>query len=246
MPETNITKFPPVFNENPQGDTARYVVSLGKFLRPRLFIIGGYEFIFPLGTEGMRLVGNATLAEHKYVGWGFTEVQVVHRDSARIELSGNLPGKTGATNVQALRYLLTAPDPADYKRLELPGIFPQAQKVVMDSYEFQREESDPWGFTYTCTLVRVGLGGVVDLTAASTDPVPGQGKGESGRTFTVSQTYRTLRAISAVVYGDANKWRNLYTLNKYTLEQWLREEHPQWSMQTLPLVVLPLGMVLSF
>jgi hypothetical protein len=242
----NTSVFPPTINELDKArlDSSRYVVPLTAFQRPRIYIIGGGEFQFPLGTEGMRLSGAATLAEHKYVSDNAPSIQVTHRDATTIELSGIFPGRTSTQNMRALRQLLMQADPPDSKRLELPGILMQAQKVVADTWEFSRVEESQWDFNYSVTLRVVGI-----TTPSKTTPTAhtatgpkGNPKGASIHQFSVIRGIQTLRAVSYQIYGSADRWKDLYLLNKPELSKMF----PSALISTMPTKVLPLGTKLKF
>src|SRR6266542_1406411 len=65
-------------------DAAAYIIALGRFVWPRIYIPGKASFVFPLGTEGLRLFGSAALGIHKYIGDNAAVVEVMHRDERRI------------------------------------------------------------------------------------------------------------------------------------------------------------------
>lgn len=240
MPRVNL--FPGANSE----DTAQYVVPLSKFQRPRLYVVGGGEFEFPLGTEGLRLAGAATLAEHKYVSDNAPAIQVTHRDASTIEMTGVFPGLTGASNVRALKQLLVQVDPPDGKRLELPGILTQAQKVVADSWDFSRAEDSQWDFAYTVNFRIIGVGAAAKGTSPISPAAPtgpkGSTKGQSIHTATVVQGLQTLRMMSFQVYGDPDRWKELYTENKPALSKL----YPSAQVASMPTKLLPLGMKLKY
>jgi hypothetical protein len=148
----------------------------------------------------------------------------------------------------ALRYLLTAPDPADFKRLELPGIFSQAQKVVTDNYRFSRIDGDSFGFSYQVTLVRVGLGDTVNMSTANSNPTVGPNEQDRGvgRTFAVRSGARTLKQLAKTLYGDPNKWRQIYEMNKYTLEKFFNGQQLIYPMEAIAMTPLPIGMSITY
>jgi hypothetical protein len=229
-------------------DGAAYVIPLGRFQRPRFYVIGGLEFEWPGGTEGLMLAGNATLAEHLYIGDNVAELQVVHRANERIEMSGQFPGRTGAANVRLLRAVLRAVDPPDHKRLELPGILTQAQKVIAESWEFTHDNEGRIGsFDYAITFRITGPGGSVDqpqllsTQAQLIDPIT-VGRGDPARVFIVRDKRRTIRAIAFEVFGNPNLWRRLYDLNIRLLTDLLGD----LPLSQIPTVELPLGTKVEF
>lgn len=214
-----------VANIDPTDNTV-YIVPRSLWHRPRFYIIGGLSFEWPLGTEDIILSGTVTLAKHLYIGDDIAEVQVVHRDDATVEMSGTFPGKTGAQNMKLCRNVIRAPDPPGHKRLELPGIYPTAQKVVVESYQFQRSRDDSsMSWEYTITFSLTGPGGSVDqpqalLSQAPTVGFPAAFRGSSARSYTVKGLRRTLRTIAFEVYGDPNSWKKLFQLNEQTLDDY--------------------------
>lgn len=141
------------------SDPAKFLVQARRFSRPRLSIPAGPSFVWPGGMEGVRLSGTNKLAVHTYLGLHNAQVQVLHRDEARIEMSGMFLGETGAENVRALRNVLTAIYPDEGAILILPGIFTDEQRVFCESYDFDKpEEERNDSFTYQVTFVRVGVG----------------------------------------------------------------------------------------
>jgi hypothetical protein len=223
-----VNPFPPPASPTKHDDPAAYVVPLTAFQRPRLYIIGGDEFEWPLGTEGWELSGSATIAEHKYVVDSVVAVQVMHLDSSRIALSGVFPGKTGPLNVQALYRFIRLPNPPDFKRLEIPGIFTQAQQVVAAEWSFTRVEGQPFDMNYNVTFIKVGTSKPLsaptqsksansNLNFSSTAAIPGDDRGTSSNIFVVKQGAQTLRSIASVIYGSPDFWQELYNLNKLIL-----------------------------
>lgn len=204
-------------------DSARYVVSLSKFVRPRIFIPGKASFTWPLGTEGMRLFGNAALGIHRYIDDNAVVVDVMHRDESRIEMTGQFPGSTGVHNMLALRDVLVQAVPDEGFRLNLPRIFPNTQYVKMENYEFALDEQNARTGTinYTLTLVRTGVGPKIatgGTVPPPVNPTHQKPRGKPSRTFKVTTKYRTLHAIAKKVYGNAAKWRHLYDLNFMVLQ----------------------------
>jgi hypothetical protein len=243
---SRVSSFPPSITDDiaAKADTARYVVPLSSFQRPRLYVVGGGEFEWPLGTEGMRLSGAATLAEHKYISDNAPSIQVTHRDASTIELSGVFPGRTGAENVRALKQMLVQVDPPDSKRLELPGILTQAQKVVADSWEFSRIEESKWDFQYTVTFRIIGVTTSKSTPGSPTAPTGPKGnpKGKTIHQMTVVQGIQTLRMASFQVYGNPDRWKEIYELNKLPLSKLF----PNALISQMPTKVLPLGFKLKY
>jgi TP901 family phage tail tape measure protein len=164
-----VSKFPPVI-KNEIGDNitkpgrfgiatdpAKYLIALRRFERPKLSVPGGGEFEWPIGTEGVRIHGNATLAEHHYIGDDSVALRVMHLDDRRIEMSGMFPGLTAIGNVFDLLGVITAEAPDDVKLLSLPGINTYASMVVVESYDFNHPDDDRTNsFAYTVTFRYTG------------------------------------------------------------------------------------------
>lgn len=204
-------------------DAAAYVIKLQRFVRPRIFIPGKAGFTWPLGTEGLRLYGSAALGIHRYIDDNAVVVDVMHRDEARIEMTGLFPGSTGVHNMLALRDVLVQAVPDEGFRLNLPKIFPNTQYVKMENYEFNLAEQDArtGSISYTVTFVRVGVGSKIPIgktIGPPQNPTHHRPRGSSSRRFTVTTKYRTLRAIATKVYHNSAKWSHLYDLNFLLLQ----------------------------
>jgi len=210
-------------------DSAKRLVSDAglKFARPWISA-GSLHFVWPVGAESFRISGQATNAVHHYIGGNTPDVQTIHFHEGRIEISGTLPGLTSPENMVSLQDIVTS---RSRKMLALPGVLPKVQYVVVDSYEFNRDENDRTNsIAYSITLIRVGTAGtskgpgVVGSTLDSAQ-APGSApstaqrasKSQSSRTYTTTQTIRTFRAVSDKVYGDVNLWTKLVDLNRNTL-----------------------------
>lgn len=230
-----MTSFPPTIRNTPgqpiSRDPAKYLISRNNFVRPSLRVApNGPLFEWPMGTEGIRVSGQAGLAQHMYLGDNAPVVQVVHRDSRRIEMRGQFMGFTGSQNMRDLIEVITASIPQGFWLLRLPAvIFPKEQAVVVESYDFDHSEEDrteTWD--YAISMVRTGVGTVVqDSTSFQSfelgntqgnennpSVAVGAAKGEAGTTFTTRAGGDTLRLISAIVYGDPNQWKIIYEKNQ--------------------------------
>ncbi len=210
---------PHVFQWN--EDTARRILELDEFERPYLTIPGVDKFVWPVGTEGFGVSGQADLAVHKYIGDNDVEVQIVHYDECRIQMSGTFPGHSATHYMRDLRNLLTRKTDKQ-KILGLPGLFPRTQFVDVETYNFNHDAEDrSRSISYEISFVRSGAGRPVkraDLDDPLENPITSHGpKGDSIKIFRVRAGFRTLRQISAKVYGDARKWRRLWNLNKKEL-----------------------------
>lgn len=229
------------------GDTTKYLVERRRFERPRLSIIGGDEFEWPLGVEGISIAGTAALAEHLYIGDNAAVVQVMHRDNRRITMTGIFPGLTGSINVTSLLEIITAETPDNAKVLTLPfSIFHNTQVVVPETWNFDHAEgdaSDSW--TYTITFRRTGVSQKVIPPKTVKSPVNPAGnktkpRGNSTRVFVVRNSASTLRAVASNVFDNPNRWREIYDKNQKALN---KLNVPLVSLATKK---LPLGMRLYY
>lgn len=227
-------------------DPAKYVIERRRFERPFLSIPGGDMFEWPGGIEGLQIAGNATLAEHKYIGDNAVVLQVMHRDDRRITLTGMFAGFTAAENVRDLLSIIEADTPQSGKILALPGIFPKNQLVVIENYNFDHPQDDRTSsFNYTITARRTGVTGLVrrqpiiksPVNPISTNKPP---KGKSSRVFVVRAGARTLKSVAQVVFKDNTRWREIYNKN---IKQFNKLSTPLHELPTKP---LPLGMKLYY
>lgn len=215
-------------------------------------------FIWPMGVEGFRRSGSATLGIHKYLGAGNVDVQVAHLDEAHLEMTGTFPGLTSKNNMAELLAVITA-DGA--KELILPGIFSRIQKVFCENYEFShavddRTHSIDYSISFVRTTVGVGVSsGDRFLTASN----PGSGTqtlsgsprstaltsvAQSDRVFVVADGAQTLREISSIVYGDQTLWPQLVLLNASALD--IYNPDLELGIYQLPTVRLPIGTKVVF
>jgi hypothetical protein len=227
-------------------DTAKYVVDPSRFERPRLSIVNGDEFEWPVGTEGVRIHGSASLAMHKYLGDNAVVVQVTHRDERHLEMSGEFPGITGAKNMRDLLEIIQADTPDDGKILTLPGVFPKQQFVVIEDYDFSHDKDDRLdSWNYTVNFVKSGVGKKIvrgKVVASPVNPITSKkgNRGTSGRVFTTRAGASTLRQVAQNVYSNSNRWRDIYDLNTAKLDAL---GIPTYLLPTKP---LPLGMKLGY
>lgn len=200
-------------------DTSAFLLRKNQYERPSIAIPGGEKYEFPLPTEGFTFSGTAALAVHRYIGDNAAEVQVMHNDEARIEISGVFPGHTSDRNMNALRDVLVKGTPNQGKILNLPGIFPRQQMVVMESYSFQHPEDERTdSIFYTVTFVRVGVGRKTPRNKLAPPPhgtttYKKKTKGVGERIFIMRDNARTLRTMAKIVFKNGEKWRFIYNRN---------------------------------
>lgn len=229
-------------------DPAKYVIERSRFQRPTLAIPGGPSFEWPNGVEGIHVQGQVGNARHKYIGDNAEVVKVMHRDARTIELSGQFNGITASQNVNDLMNVISADSPRGYWVLTLPsGVLPTKEQFVnVETYDFQHEwddRTDSWN--YSVMLIRIGVGRKLKkkkIIASPTNPTnkKAKPKGTPTRVFTVHAGGRTLRAAAKLVYGNPDRWREIYNKNITALGKL------GIPMNVIPTKNLPLGMKLKY
>jgi hypothetical protein len=217
----------------------------------------GNQYTWPLGIEGFRRSGSATLGIHKYLGDGNVAVQVMHLDEAHIEMTGTFPGLSSTTNMEQLLAVITADGSKD---LFLPGVFTKIQRVFTENYDFSHAIDDrTHSIDYNISFVRTTVGATVPGSTINTaggvafaaQAIPSTPRnttisiqGQSQNVYTVAGGPMSLRDISTVVYGGQGNWRKLIDLNKDTLEIY----NPDGSLirYQLPTTRLPIGTKIVF
>jgi len=208
-----------VFRQNTGMDPARLLVPDGNLYHKRPYLQSGdLVYMWPVGVEGLRHSGTAALAIHRYIGDDDVDVQVVHRDESRIEMTGTFPGITSVDNVAALKLLIRDNTPNAGKILFLPGIFERVQYVVVENYDFVHAADDrTHSFDYTISFIRKGPGKrIADPHGKPAPPNPTRKtkpKGKPSRYAIARSGNQTLKQIANKMYGDANKWKHLADLN---------------------------------
>jgi len=120
---------------------------------------GRLVFIWPVPTEGFRRTGNSTLALHHYIGDQYVDAQVIHRDEARIELTGVFPGLSAQDNMAELINVLNDDPPEAGMTLNVPGVFEQVKFVIPENWDFSHDTDDQThSISYTITFVAIGEG----------------------------------------------------------------------------------------
>lgn len=228
-----MASFPPVIRESigedrppgvfvSPGDTTKYLIERRRFERPTLRVPPkGPKYEWPVGVEGISINGNPGLAVHNYLGDNAPVVQIVHRDARRFEMRGTLPGDTGSENMRGLIAVIEAVAPLGYWILSVPAtIFTKEQQVVIENYSFEHPEDDSTGsWNYSISFLRTGVGARKSKPRTTTSPVNPVGstkkpkKGKSNRIFVTKNGANTLRAVAKLVYGNPNRWREIYNKN---------------------------------
>jgi hypothetical protein len=166
----------------------------------------------------LRQSGSATLAIHHYIGDNDADVQVIHKDESRIEMTGTFPGIKGVDSMAALRLVIRDDTEAGGKILFLPGILDRIQYVVVENYDFVHGADDrTHSWDYTVSFIRTGAGRrIPDPHGRPAPPNPRRRvkpKGKPLRSIRAAAYRRTFRQIAKEVYGDQNKWTYLADLN---------------------------------
>jgi hypothetical protein len=238
-------------------DPAAYLVDPGRVTAPgrhsagnlrhaRPYLVNGNTiFVFPVGTEGFRRSGQATLGLHRYIGDNADDGVTIHLEEARIELTGTFPGTTAQDNMVNCVNILRTPAPDPGLTLYAPGVFEKEAYVLPETWDFSHDPDDrTHSIAYTISLVRIGEGRKVkDLPGRPPPPQPlrkRKPKGKPSHIFTAKDGVRTLRAISKKVYGNAEKWKRLVQLNQGLLNSWNRT-HPDIPTYKLPTFRWPVG-----
>ena len=209
-----------IFRQNTGQDPAKYLVPDVNLYHKRPTLQSGDNvFVWPIGAEGVRQSGTATLAIHHYIGDDDADVQIIHKDESRIEMTGTFAGITGVDNMAALRLVIRHETSDPGKILFLPGIFERVQFVVVETYDFVHSADDrTHSWDYTISFVRTGAGRrISDPHGAPAPPNPGTRttpRGRPTRFITVKTGLRTFRTIAKKVYGNANKWAFLVSKNQ--------------------------------
>lgn len=254
MSEPDRIRLNSRFNRGDGSDPAGYLInpgsvtgvgkhSAGMLAHARPYLVAGNSiFVFPVGVEGFRVQGTATLGTHKYVGDNAVDGMTIHLEEGRITLSGTFPGLTAQDCMVACRNILRARTQNGLV-LFAPGVFEREQYVLAEDWSFEHTEDDrSHSIAYTITLVRIGdKNRVADPRGTTPPPQPTVGtttKGKPSRLFTVKDGARTLRAIAANVYGNSDMWTQLVNLNAGQLADWQRGNALN-ALYNLPTYQLP-------
>ena len=224
-------------------DPARRLIPDSQLFHKRPSISSGANvFVWPGGVEGFRSSGQALLGKHYFIGDDDVDVQVIHLDEARFEMSGVFAGKTSVDNMRELKALLASPSPDRGKILYVPGIFERIQYVNCENYDFQHDPDDrTHSISYQIIFIKTGIGKLIKDPHGK-PPIPNpkvkkKNKGKSHRKVTVQQGRQTLRQIAKFAYGNANLWTRVLELN----ETRVKKLAPNVPRHALPNHRFPLG-----
>ena len=254
-----MTATPPVISPHSIGEdkrpgvfggeeTAAFLIQRARIDSPSLAVPGGVTFTWDAGLEGFVVSGQATVAEHKYIGDNAVVGFVTHRDSRRIEMNGVFLGKTAIDHMQDLIEVIMAETPPNGKLLTLPWqVYIKQHYVIVNDYSFSHPaDTRTMDIEYTINFLDLGPGKKktkVKVKAGS--PVnprskKGKEKGKSSRVFITKDGGRTLGAVAKLVYGNSDRWNEIYTKNKKLISSLKIPTH------MLRTKVLPVGLHLTY
>jgi len=243
--------------QNVGQDPAKYMVDPGEVIAPgkhtpgklrhaRPYLVNGrLLYVFPIGVEGFRRSGSATLGLRHYIGYNTADGVTIMYEEARIELSGTFPGLTSQRNMVDCINMLRSPHKRRGLVLYAPGVFNKEQFVLPESWDFQHSADDrTHSIDYNITLVRIGEGPKVKDPHGEPPRNLGRNsslRGKPTHSFTVNAKYRTLRGISAKVYNDPNKWTQIVSLNLQMFAVWSQKNHKSLGSHALAVYRWPIG-----
>jgi hypothetical protein len=141
---------------------------------------GNKIFIWPVPAEGFGRTGTNMLGIHHYVGDQYVDVQIIHRDEARIEMNGVFPGITAQDNMVDFINTLNDDPPEAGMILYVPGIFEQVKFVAPENWDFRHDPDDQThSISYTVTFVIMGEGRRLPDPAGEAPANPGDFPGVS-------------------------------------------------------------------
>jgi hypothetical protein len=210
--------------------------------RPSLWS-GKKVYIWPIGVEGFNRSGQAALGIHRYIGDEFVDVDVVHRDEARIGMAGLFAGNTSVINMRKLIDIINDPTPEPGKILVMPGIFEQVQYVNVENFDFRHDPDDQThSISYEITFVRTGVGRRAKDPKGS-PPVPNPSvrrkkRGKAKRKIRVQAGRQTMKQMAHALWGNQNLWPRLLDLNADEISARIGVSVPQHQ---LPNYRFPIG-----
>jgi hypothetical protein len=120
---------------------------------------GNRIFVWPTPTEGFRRTGTNMLGLHHYIGDLYVDAQLIHRDEARIEMSGVFAGLSAQDAMVDFQNTLNDDPPDAGMTLNVPGVFEQVKFVIPENWEFTHDADDQThSISYTVTFVSIGEG----------------------------------------------------------------------------------------
>jgi len=141
---------------------------------------GNRVFVWPTPAEGFRRTGQTLLGLHHYIGDQMVDAQVIHRDEARVEMSGVFPGLSGQDNMVEFINTLNDDPPDVGMILYVPGIFDQVKFVVPENWDFAHDGDDQThSIAYTVTFVIIGDGRRLPDPSGDAPSNPGEFPGAS-------------------------------------------------------------------
>lgn len=270
-----------IWHQGTGQDPARYLVdpgqwnegtkkmSAGQLAHARPWLDSGVRiFIWPVPTEGFSRSGQSMLALHHYIGDQFADAQVIHRDEARITLTGVFPGITAQNAMASLVNTLNDDPPDAGMVLNVPGVFDQVKFVIPENWEFGHDPDDQThSISYTVTFIQIGERGRVSDPGGAAPPVnPSSVSANPSTTpsanvisaggaapvtpaqsqyfpngFTTKSGVQTLKAIAFFSYGTPDRWEDVYNLNQELINR-ITKNAPK---SKLPTYLLPVGVTFT-
>lgn len=236
-------------------DTAKFLIGPGTIRGPgdatpgqlmhiRPYITNGTRlFGFPVGPEGFRVSGNASVGLHRFIGGQKAAGNTIHFGEERVELTGIFPGITSVEHMHNCREILRSKQTSGIY-LWAPGVLDR-MRVLPENWDFGHDADDKThSITYTISFV------ILDETRNVKDPhgkpPPEYGhkkpKGKPHKIFVVKSGARTFRAIAKLKYKKADKKsiQKLIQLNQGLLNKW-KKKHPKIPTHKLPDFRWPVG-----
>jgi hypothetical protein len=220
-------------------------VDPGNLRHARPYITNGRKlFVFPVGAEGFRKSGSATLGLHRNIGDDDVTGMTVHRREGRIILEGMFPGVTAQDNMVECEAMLVSVQ-RNGLALHVPGVFDNEQMVLPDTWDFSHDRDDrTHSIDYTITFVKIGIGQKLPdphgKPPHQNPSVKTKPRGKPHRVFVIKAGVRTFRGIANVVYKNPDAWHKIVKLNEGQLNNWKRH-HPNVPNHQLPTYRWPIG-----
>lgn len=226
-----IHKQAQVWKRGTGQDPAAYLVDPGSVAKPgkhksgnlahaRPYIVNGVKmFVFPVGTEGFRRSGQATLGLHRYLGSDAVDGRTMHYEEGRIELRGTFPGITSQQCKVDAIHVLTSVAPRSGMILYVPGVFDREQFVLPETWDFNHTEDDrTHSIDFTISFVKISTGKMLNDPRGTPPPpqpirktVP---RGKASRTFRAKDGARSFQTIATLVYNNSGLWAKLAEMNQ--------------------------------
>lgn len=222
---------PAAYLVDPGSVTAPGRHSAGGLFHARPYLVNGAKmFVFPVGTEGFRRSGQASLSLHRYIAAHHIDGRTMHYEEGRIELRGTFPGLTSQQNMVDCIHVLTSVSPERGITLYAPGVFDREQYVLAETWDFNHDPEDrTHSIDFTLAFVRISTGALVkDPHGKPPPPQPlrkTEPRGWSHQTFVVKDGARTFQSIAAIVYHNSGLWMRLADKNQTLIRKTKIPQH---------------------